>query len=878
MMAGTRGSARVLRRAGRSAVTEAVTLDMANPAWDEACARILIVRLSTWKDVDISTPHLVLFDEARRALPDAFIDFAFLPSAGGRKSCEQASIPWFCGLASGRPPRDFDLVMVSNAFALELVNLPWFFATAGIPLLASARESEDDLPIVIAGGSNASAMGATVLMPDPRSGTGPALDSICDGIFFGEGEGSIGKLAGLLCSPDEADRRSRAARGRRIAQASSIEGFWPCRHSRGATKVLAEGRPNSLVSPLVLDGEGAGSARLAITSGCPGYCSFCLEGWERRPYREAPLPRLLNEARRIRKSTGAADLEIYSFNFNTHEDIFELLYGLNLIFRHVSFMSQRLDILADIQGLAEAEFAGGKRSYTLGIEGISSRMRAFYRKGLQPSQLDTILERILIPGVRELKLFYIISGDENTSDLAEFASFMKLLESIRQRRSPATRILASAGFLVRLPFTPLQYSAPEFDREKLQRIAFRMREACQSAGIDFRSASDIEESFVDQGLSTGGNAAFRWLETVVGKGFVYDSSLPKGAWKSLEAFFAGPACHPGFFGEKDGTWRPPLAFLERSEDHETLYSHYLMAKGEKDRAPCLGAGCEACGICENGDDIRAMTGHQHRVPPLAGYLDRLRRLMAAKSAFTSVPARIEYPEELAFSSEAYRMSWIMRSICARIPGAESVVFECRETLCSQNGRFSMLSDPELGRWGSSAIALYGPDPARISKLLGRLGKSAVQESGLHGAEALPFALEALEAVPSPGSVEVSIMLCHEGPEAMPGSAGHPELPVAESLKRMFEGFMTAGKLAFTTKRKGEDCEWTLSATSKGRNVLLAAAMKRMESGPGREGCLELRMSLGERADPAPLFSDIEAFFGIRPAMRIVGWQEKDRRS
>ena len=269
MMAGRNGPLSSMRHARRSAVTEAVEFDMANPGWEEASARILIVRLSTWKDVDISTPHLVLFDETRKALENAYIDFAFLPAAGERRTFAQASVPWFSGLSSGRSPRDFDLVMVSNAFALELLNLPWFFATAGIPLLASIRENVDGLPIVIAGGSNASAMGATVLMPDPVSGAGPAIDAFLDGIFFGEGEGSIGRLASLLCGREKSDRRDKTSRADRIAQAASIEGFWPCRYSAGTKRVLAEYRPLSLTSPLVLDGEGSGSARLAITAGCP---------------------------------------------------------------------------------------------------------------------------------------------------------------------------------------------------------------------------------------------------------------------------------------------------------------------------------------------------------------------------------------------------------------------------------------------------------------------------------------------------------------------------------------------------------------------------------------------------------------------------------
>ncbi|HWP69211.1 MAG TPA: hypothetical protein VN437_07910, partial [Rectinemataceae bacterium] len=110
-------------------IIPAVERDMANPAWDEAAARILIVRLSPWRDIDVSTPHLVLFDEIRSAMKNAFIDFAFMPTAADRKFLSSRGLPWFFGRSSGKSPSDFDVIMVSNAFALELINLPYLFST-----------------------------------------------------------------------------------------------------------------------------------------------------------------------------------------------------------------------------------------------------------------------------------------------------------------------------------------------------------------------------------------------------------------------------------------------------------------------------------------------------------------------------------------------------------------------------------------------------------------------------------------------------------------------------------------------------------------------------------------------------------------------------
>ncbi len=306
------------------------------------------------------------------------------------------------------------------------------------------------------------------------------------------------------CRASPRGRGGAGLRLARLAKAAEVQGFWPCLLAEGAQKARAPGRPHTVLNPLVLNGPSASSARLSITSGCPGYCSFCLEGWDRRPYAEADIDRLLAEARKLRRATGAVDLEIYSFNFNTHSRIFDLIFELNRVFRRVSFMSQRLDILAETRGLIEVELAGGKRSFTLGIEGISESMRAYYRKGLTAEHIEICLEKTIRPGIKELKLFFIIAGTETTADIAEFAALMESIKRRKDANSPSTRILVSAGFLVRLPFTPLQYAPLEFDRDKLARLGLLLGEACDRSGIEFRLASDVEESFIDQALSLAG--------------------------------------------------------------------------------------------------------------------------------------------------------------------------------------------------------------------------------------------------------------------------------------------------------------------------------------------------------------------------------------
>ena len=81
-----------------------------NPPFGEADFRVLIVRLSPFRDVDRSTPHLVLSQAVRRALPEAYVDVVFFPPKHDRERLRRAGIPLLVGVQSFRSVEEFDLV------------------------------------------------------------------------------------------------------------------------------------------------------------------------------------------------------------------------------------------------------------------------------------------------------------------------------------------------------------------------------------------------------------------------------------------------------------------------------------------------------------------------------------------------------------------------------------------------------------------------------------------------------------------------------------------------------------------------------------------------------------------------------------------------
>ncbi len=645
-----------------------------NPDFDAATARVLIVRLSPYRDVDRSTPHLFLYQAARRALPEAYVDFAFFPPEHDRARFAEAGVPFLVGVQSLHAARDFDLVLISNAYTLELINLPYLFLHSDIPLMASQRD--ETWPIIVLGGSNALASQALVT---------PTGDSFVDALFFGEGEGEVGALIRTLLdhgSQRKADRLDQAA--------ASVTGLWLANRDteQRVTKAICPApRANDLLTDYpLLNGEQAGTARLQINYGCPAFCSFCFEGYDRKPYRELPLEDVLATAQRLKRAHGPEVLELYSFNFNTHADILTLLFDLNRLFDRVSVKSQRIDFLYTTPGLIKAEVAADKRSFTLGIEGISTRLRAFLQKSLETKTIMGVLERLLRQKIRELKLFYILTGHETGADLTEFHAFISALRDLRSRLNPGVRIVVSAGRLVRMPFTPLRHDRLCLEEDEWASIVGPVKAACETQGVEFRLATPWADYAVSQVLALGGHWLHQPLIALAEQGYCYDTRLDPTYWDALRAWMQTHGHWSAvFLGEKGPDYAFPLDFIRGGVREGFLYEAYQQAKAGVDRGYCLGRDgatgtCLGCDACFSPEQRKAIVTHTMRAPQQASYTQQLPTLMRTKWRLSPVYARVRVPAVAAHTDPAWLNAWVFRYLLQAYPALAPNLLSVREAL------------------------------------------------------------------------------------------------------------------------------------------------------------------------------------------------------
>ena len=95
--------------------------------------------------------------------------------------------------------------------------------------------------------------------------------------------------------------------------------------------------------PVWYEEESLGTGSVQISNGCPCFCAFCAESWERKPYRERSLSKLLEALRSAKAHQGLDTINFLSFNFNTHAELYPMILSFYEEMANVSLKSQRFE-------------------------------------------------------------------------------------------------------------------------------------------------------------------------------------------------------------------------------------------------------------------------------------------------------------------------------------------------------------------------------------------------------------------------------------------------------------------------------------------------------------------------------------------------------
>jgi radical SAM superfamily enzyme YgiQ (UPF0313 family) len=591
--------------------------------WDGRPLRVLITRLSTYLDTSESFTHPLLY-QAIADIPGVYPDMAFLPPPKDGEIMAADGVPWLLGTQSKRGCMDFDVIALSNAIVQELVNLPALMERSGLALPAKERLERQDLPLILIGGANSL---HTSLLDHG--------DSPVDGIFTGEQIEDVQELMRVCAEAKRAGLRKAEVLDRLM----QVPGFARPGEDKRAAKRNNETldlRKVKAARPVIYKLEGLGQEPVAISRGCPAFCSFCAESFDTKPYRENPVDAVVANALKLKRDMGLEGVDLFSFNFNFYQDLYPLLETLAKNFSAIGLKSQRFDMIARDPAILDYLRAVGKGSLTFGMEGISARIRRYLQKGLDEPDLWKALTAVLRRPLRELKVFMIATGVEEEEDFREFEDFVKKLPAIMRSGTHRPRVVFSATPLVRFPWTPLEF-APAYPPEVYGRVTRRLGHIARMGGFEYRGAADEAENYVSQVLVRADVPGYWYAlkRATAETGFQYYREMSEEFMDALRKRLADEGIDDakalgGF--DLEASRKKPWNRWQTGVRREFLHVQYKRARRFVDPGYCLGtteeeASCLACTACESKEEMALLTDVRRKHEADAEGFDGRRKLI-----------------------------------------------------------------------------------------------------------------------------------------------------------------------------------------------------------------------------------------------------------
>ncbi len=370
---------------------------------------------------------------------------------------------------------EFDAILFSVAYELDLGHMAAMLAAAGLPPLAAERGPSH--PPVIAGG------------PLTQSNALP-LGAFADVVAIGEAEDLLEELGAWL--------EEGLPRQELMAKASQTQGLWvPSLHGDAVPNALAAGVEHvpALGQWWSPGAEFKNMALLEAARGCPRYCRFCVVRAPVSPMRSPPLQRIV-AALDEEPFLSAPRVGFVGAAVTDWPEISGALEAAVERGKGIGISSLRADRL-------DAQFVdllrrGGYRTLTVASDAASQRLRGMMMKGLRERHLLAAAELAREAGMKALKMYVIVGlPDETDADLDE-------LIALGQRLSGRISTTFTISPFVPKLHTPLA-EAPFVPIATLMARLKRIRRAL-GGRVEVRFDSP-RQAWVQYRLSQGGVAA-----------------------------------------------------------------------------------------------------------------------------------------------------------------------------------------------------------------------------------------------------------------------------------------------------------------------------------------------------------------------------------
>ena len=539
------------------------------------------------------------------SLDYAWCERVFAPDSDMEAQMRENGVKLFA-LESEDDIKDFDIIGFTLMYELSYTNVLNMLDLAGIPLLASERDSLQ--PIICCGGPCA-------CNPEP-------LADFVDLVFLGDGEESTVEVLELL----RECKKSGASKQEFLLKVMNIRGVYVpsfYKDSYNPDGTLNEllplnGAPQKIKKSVVADMNECfypdnfvvpfinivhDRAVEEIFRGCIRGCRFCQAGFTYRPIREKSVETINAQARQLIKSTGYDELSLCSLSTSDHSCVNEMLSSLidwTVKDRvSLSLPSLRVDNFSDelVEKLNKVRRSG----LTFAPEAGTQRLRDVINKNVTEEEVLSTCLKAFDNGWTSVKLYFMMGlPTETMEDIEGIADLaMQVVHAFyknpNRQKGTGVQVSVSCASFIPKPFTPFQWEA-EDSMESLKAKQKHLLESIPSKKVRVsyhETPTSLLEGVLARGDRRCGKALMRAHELgcrLDGWGEYFSEEKWKQAFDDTDV-------DPEFY-----------AYRKREDDEILPWDHIdcciskeFLAE-EKERAyraettPDCRAGCNGCGI------------------------------------------------------------------------------------------------------------------------------------------------------------------------------------------------------------------------------------------------------------------------------------------
>ena len=569
--------------------------------WDEATVRMVLAYPDVYEVGMSNIGMQILYDIVNRR-SDALLERAFAPWPDMESVMRARDIPLYA-LESKRPLSEFDVIGFSLPYELNLTNVLNMIDLAGLPV--RARDRDEAMPIVIAGGSGA-------YHPEPMA-------EFIDAFVVGEGEEVILEV---LAEVHEARGRGSNREGvlRALARVPGIYvprtyavEYGPDGTIASMTTTTPEAQmpvikrvvdplpppPPHPIVPYVQPVHDR--AMIEIMRGCTQGCRFCQAGMIYRPLRERTKDEILQAIDEIIQSTGDPEIALVSLSSADHPQIRALIQEIVTRYRHPPLSVTLPSLRTDAFSVELAQlFQGVRRSgLTFAPEAGSQRLRNVINKKVTDQDLLHAVDAAFANGWQRVKLYFMVGLPTETDEDVE--AIIDLVRQVLQigygyhRKNANVSVTVST--LVPKPHTPFQWH-PLIDEQTLRRRQRILKQGLRGRNIRF-GYHDARGTLLEAAIARGDRRMGAVIERAWRAGARFDAWGEQFQWQAWVDAFSAEGIDPAVEVRRERTFDEILPWDHISCGVSKAYLAQELARGTgEDGTRDCREGCTNCGARE----------------------------------------------------------------------------------------------------------------------------------------------------------------------------------------------------------------------------------------------------------------------------------------